>query len=243
MVIHVRQGKGAKDRLVPLSLRLLEELRAYWSRCRPRSWLFPGHKPDGTMTGSNIQVLNQHALLQLFTLQLSTTYPSKQGSLRKCRASGMPLDDWPNVVGFNGLMIFLAISAFAIYGAHRIEVLRQEAVQARRLGQYQLIEQLGAGGMGEVYLAEHVLLRRPCAVKLIRADRMGDVKNLKRFEREVQITATLTHPNTVQVFDYGHAEDGTFYYVMEFLPGLTLEQLLKAGSRPRRRGCRCRCGR
>jgi integrase/recombinase XerD len=55
MVIQVRQGKGAKDRLVPLSLRLLEELRAYWCRCRPRTWLFPGHKADGTMTGSNIQ--------------------------------------------------------------------------------------------------------------------------------------------------------------------------------------------
>lgn len=55
MVIHVRQGKGAKDRLVPLSLRLLEELRAYWRMCRPRTWLFPGHKADGTMTGSNIQ--------------------------------------------------------------------------------------------------------------------------------------------------------------------------------------------
>ena len=70
MVIHVRQGKGAKDRLVPLSLRLLQELRAYWRVCRPRTWLFPGHKADGTMTGSNIQrrfgrlvkqvVLNKH---------------------------------------------------------------------------------------------------------------------------------------------------------------------------------------
>ena len=55
MVIHVRQGKGAKDRLVPLSLRLLEELRAYWRTCRPPTWLFPGQTADGTMTGSNIQ--------------------------------------------------------------------------------------------------------------------------------------------------------------------------------------------
>jgi integrase/recombinase XerD len=55
MVIHVRQGKGAKDRLVPLSLRLLEELRAYWRRCRPRTWLFPGHKPDRPITASNVQ--------------------------------------------------------------------------------------------------------------------------------------------------------------------------------------------
>jgi site-specific recombinase XerD len=55
MVIHVRQGKGAKDRLVPMSLRLLEELRAYWRMCRPRTWLFPGQKPDGIMTAGNIQ--------------------------------------------------------------------------------------------------------------------------------------------------------------------------------------------
>jgi site-specific recombinase XerD len=55
MVIHVRQGKGAKDRLVPLSWRLLEELRAYWRMCRPRTWLFPGQTADGTMTASNIQ--------------------------------------------------------------------------------------------------------------------------------------------------------------------------------------------
>ena len=55
MVIHVRQGKGAKDRLVPLSLRLLDELRAYWRLCRPRTWLFPGQTADGTMTSSNVQ--------------------------------------------------------------------------------------------------------------------------------------------------------------------------------------------
>ncbi len=140
--------------------------------------------------------------------------------------SGLPTQDWSNLAGTNGGFLLLTAAAIAIYGAHRIEILRQEAIAARKLGQYQLKERLGVGGMGEVYLAEHLLLRRPCAVKLIRPDRAGDPQHLRRFEREVQATATLTHPNTVQVYDYGHAQDGTFYYVMEYLPGLTLEQLV-----------------
>ena len=118
-------------------------------------------------------------------------------------------------------------AALAVYGSHRVETLRRGALQARRLGQYVLRDRLGAGGMGEVYLADHLLLRRPCAIKLIRPDRAGDPQNLQRFEREVQATATLTHPNAVQIFDYGRAQDGTFYYVMEYLPGLTLEEIVK----------------
>src|SRR5262249_9221461 len=141
--------------------------------------------------------------------------------------SCLPMQDWSNLAGTNGGFLLLIAAAIAIYGAHRIEVLRQEAVAARRLGQYQLNERLGAGGMGEVYLAEHLLLRRPCALKLIRPHRAGDAQHLRRFEREVRATATLTHPNTVQVYDYGHAADGTFYYVMEYLPGVTLEQLVE----------------
>jgi serine/threonine-protein kinase len=119
-----------------------------------------------------------------------------------------------------------AAAAIAIYGSHRIETLRREASTARRLGQYVLREKLGGGGMGEVYRADHALLRRPAAIKLIRPERAGDPTTLARFEREVQATATLTHPNTVQVYDYGRAEDGTFYYVMEYLPGVTLDELV-----------------
>jgi branched-subunit amino acid transport protein len=118
-------------------------------------------------------------------------------------------------------------SALAVFGSHRIESLRQEAAAARRLGQYQLKELIGSGGMGEVYLAEHALLRRPCAIKIIRPERAGDARNLARFEREVQATATLTNWHTVEIFDYGRAHDGTFYYVMEYLPGLNLEQLVQ----------------
>jgi serine/threonine-protein kinase len=129
---------------------------------------------------------------------------------------------------FSDMAIHLAIAvAIATYGSYRIEELRQEVSQVRTLGPYHLKKQLGVGGMGEVYLAEHVLLRRLCAVKLIRAERAGDPKVLLRFQREVQATATLTHWNTVEIYDYGHAEDGTFYYAMEYLPGLTLQELVE----------------
>jgi serine/threonine-protein kinase len=81
--------------------------------------------------------------------------------------------------------------------------------------------------MGVVYLAEHRLLKRPCAVKLIRPEQAGDAAVLRRFEREVEATTRLAHPNAVQVYDYGHADDGTFFYVMEYLPGLTLDDLVR----------------
>jgi eukaryotic-like serine/threonine-protein kinase len=118
-------------------------------------------------------------------------------------------------------------AACAVYGCHKVSLLREQAFEARKLGHYQLKRRLGSGGMGEVYLAEHVLLRRPCAIKLIRPDQAVDATSLVRFEREVQATATLTHWNTIEIYDYGHAEDGTFYYVMEYLPGLSLQDLVE----------------
>jgi serine/threonine-protein kinase len=114
----------------------------------------------------------------------------------------------------------------AVFGAYRLQILQQQAFQARRLGQYHLGDKLGAGGMGEVYEAEHVFLRRRCAIKLIRADQTRDPATLARFEREVQAMANLTHWNTAEVYDYGRTEDGTFYYVMEYLDGLNLETLV-----------------
>ncbi len=117
----------------------------------------------------------------------------------------------------------------AVFGAHRIEVLRQNIIAARKLGPYQITRQLTQGGMGEVYLARHELLRRPCAIKLIRRDRMGDRSLVRLFEREVRTLASLRHPNTVQVFDYGRDDDGTFYYVMEYLDGPTLQSVVSTG--------------
>jgi serine/threonine-protein kinase len=131
----------------------------------------------------------------------------------------------PFLAPWSSVMLLMAVSA-AIFGSFKISALQQEAFEARQLGPYQLREHLGTGGMGEVYLAEHRLLKRPCAVKLIRPEKASDPLLLRRFEREVQATAQLTHFNTVEIFDYGHTEDGTFYYVMEYLPGPSLDELV-----------------
>ena len=122
----------------------------------------------------------------------------------------------------------IASAAVVVFGANRVEQLRQDVAEARQLGQYRLRQPLGAGGMGQVYLADHALLKRPCAVKLIRPDRAAaDPAVLARFEREVQATASLAHPNVIRIHDYGRAEDGTFYCVMEYLPGVNLEALVR----------------
>jgi serine/threonine-protein kinase len=118
-----------------------------------------------------------------------------------------------------------------VYGAYRIDILQQDVAAARKIGQYVLGRQLGSGGMGEVYLAEHQFLRRPCAVKVIRPAHGDSPAALARFEREVQATAALTHPNTIQIYDYGHTDDGTFFYAMEYLPGESLDELVSRAGR------------
>jgi eukaryotic-like serine/threonine-protein kinase len=125
------------------------------------------------------------------------------------------------------LMTLVIVAVGCSLGAHMISGLRRQVAEARQLGQYRLRRRIGGGGMGEVYLAEHQLLKRPCAVKLIRPDGATEPRALERFEREVRLTATLSHPNTVDVYDYGRAEDGTYYYVMEYLEGPSLAELVE----------------
>lgn len=132
----------------------------------------------------------------------------------------------PHVIVEMLLMLVLA-AVGATWGVHSINSLRAQFYEARQLGQYRLKRLIGSGGMGDVYLAEHQLMKRPCAIKVIRPEKAGDPKVLARFEREVQATAKLSHWNSIDIFDYGRAEDGTFYYVMEYLPGMNLSELVK----------------
>ena len=121
----------------------------------------------------------------------------------------------------------LIAACISIFAAHTIHGARTSAFQARRLAQYRLIDLIGEGGMGRVYKAEHLLLKRSCAIKLIQPDKNADARALRRFEREVRATAQLTHPHTVQVYDYGQTNEGIFFFAMELLPGMNLGELIK----------------
>ena len=103
--------------------------------------------------------------------------------------------------------------------------LSEAELKLKQLGQYTLEEKIGEGGMGVVYRARHALMRRDTAVKLLLPDR-ADPESIQRFEREVCLTCQLTHPNTIQVYDYGHTPEGIFYYAMELLRGLNLHELV-----------------
>jgi len=130
---------------------------------------------------------------------------------------------WPNAVAV----------VLAVFVSRVVYNLGEELSEARSLGSYHLVSLLGRGGMGEVWKATHRLLARPAAIKLIQREHIGDAtpaqaqEIFRRFEREAQATAALCSPHTIQLYDFGLARDGTFYYVMELLDGVDLDTLVR----------------
>jgi eukaryotic-like serine/threonine-protein kinase len=155
-----------------------------------------------------------------------------------------PLVPSINALGFFFVLVlpYLLVVLMAYVGARVVYNIGAEVTRARELGSYRLVERLGAGGMGEVWRAKHRLLARPAAIKLMQPEMFGGSSPERRselqarFEREAQATASLRSPHTIELYDFGVADDGAFYYVMEFLDGFDLETLVqKFGPVPQER--------
>ncbi|MEO8271720.1 MAG: serine/threonine-protein kinase, partial [Aureliella sp.] len=153
----------------------------------------------------------------------AAAFPTALTAVQFASDSGLKEIEYP---GFATPFLLFATAIVATVAAHLVRTIRHEAESALLYGQYHLTEEIGRGGMGIVYRAEHRMLKRPAAIKLIRSECAADENAIARFESEVQLSATLSHWNTVQIYDYGRTERGDFYYVMEYLEGKTLAQRL-----------------
>jgi serine/threonine-protein kinase len=160
-----------------------------------------------------------------------SSVPVIVGLVMASRATSLMID--PAQFFFGLVFPYLLVVGMAYVGARVVYRLGTEVKRARELGSYQLEEKLGEGGMGEVWRARHRMLTRPAAIKLIRPSRAGNGaagisdEAVRRFEREAQVIARLRSPHTVELFDFGRAADGSFYYVMELLDGLDADSLLR----------------
>ncbi len=152
---------------------------------------------------------------------------------------GIRLFQWL-IIGLLSLLFVsgVSVTALAVWGNRMSQRLLDRDRGVRRLGQYELTELLGAGGMGSVYRGRHQYLRRDVAIKVLEGEDISP-QAIERFRREVQLTSTLRHPNTIAIYDYGQAQrllsedtvtsaqqDGVFYYVMEYVDGISLQQLI-----------------
>jgi serine/threonine-protein kinase len=145
--------------------------------------------------------------------------------------AGTPVVSFPHAVVLS--LPNYSCAMIAVLPSHVLQRVGRRLREAQELGSYKLVELLGTGGMGQVWRAEHNLLARDAAIKLVRPEVLGarndaEAKQvLRRFEREAQATAQLSSPHTIQLFDFGMTQDGTFYYVMELLAGRDLESFVR----------------
>ncbi len=186
--------------------------------------------------------LSWTTILILITAMIVPATPRKMLAASLVAASMDPLGVWaahgrgvavPSAI--NTLVLFMpnyVCAVVAILPSHVLQHLGRRLRQAQAMGSYHLVELLGRGGMGEVWRAEHQLLARSAAIKLIRPEMLGagtgDARTaLRRFEREAQATAALSSHHTIRVFDFGITNEGTFYYVMELLSGRDLDSMVR----------------
>ena len=204
-------------------------LAMYWT-IRPSEWLFSPSWPAIWFIVYSISVPAPPRLALAGAILAGLTAPAVIWV-------SIQLSPYSNLVSLFQFLLLCGVQyavcvALAYVGAYVVYRLGRDVSRARELGNYQLGERLGSGGMGEVWKASHRMLARPAAIKFIRpasiagANPDEDILLLKRFEREARATAALTSVHTVDVYDYGTTDDGTFYYVMELLDGLDLENLV-----------------
>jgi serine/threonine-protein kinase len=192
---------------------------------------------------TTMRPLSGTTVLILFFGMLAPARPARMLAAAVVAASMDPLGVW--IAHLRGLPVPSALSTvlmfypnyvcavLAVAPARILYRLGRQIREARALGSYQLVDLLGEGGMGEVWLARHCLLARSAAIKLIRPEVLSDgtrdqaALTVSRFEREAQATAALTSPHTIRLFDFGLTGDGTFYYAMELLDGRDLESLVR----------------
>jgi serine/threonine-protein kinase len=138
------------------------------------------------------------------------------------------LADMHTVVVFaTDASVLIAGAIVCVWGGHIMWSLRRSVFESRKLGRYRLLRRIGRGGMGEVWRAEDRALRRNVALKILSPESGRKPSRVARFEREIQITAQLTHPNVVRIHDWGVTDDGVWYYAMDLLEGVDLQTLVK----------------
>jgi serine/threonine-protein kinase len=158
-----------------------------------------------------------------FTLEFPMQFADRRWALSVFTLPGAFLPSKRGAIGIASAGVLAALLGLATVTSLRtISRLRR---QVEKVGPYRLVARLGRGAMGVVWEARHALLRRPTAVKLLAPGTQGE-RSLARFEREVQLTAGLTHPSTIAIYDYGRTTEGVFYYAMELLNGINLLQLV-----------------